>query len=251
MSRRSLFKVLDSDASSFITIAGITDTTQQSAVNTLVVDLKSNNLWSKTKAIYPFVGGSSFSHKWNLKDPRDLDEAFRLVFSGTWLHNSNGITPTAAFADTKINPALHCSINDVALSIYSRTNTDGTQIDIGTFSAPYGLYLMYKYSGGLYRCLNALQASIGTYTGNTLGCLIGSRRVVNEEVYFKNGVLFGKNSIVSTILINSSIKIGSVNGQHSTKNIAFAHVGNGLTDSECIIFSTIVQKFQTTLNRQV
>ncbi len=50
---------LDPDAQAFITAAGITDATQQSAINTLVTDLKGYGIWTKMKAIYPFVGGTS------------------------------------------------------------------------------------------------------------------------------------------------------------------------------------------------
>ena len=68
--------IIDADATTFITAAGITNLIQASAINTLVNDLKTYGLWTKMKAIYPFVGGSATSHKFNLKDPRDLDAAF-------------------------------------------------------------------------------------------------------------------------------------------------------------------------------
>lgn len=39
----------------------------EESINELVKDLKSNNLWDKMKAIYPFVGGTVSSHRFNLK----------------------------------------------------------------------------------------------------------------------------------------------------------------------------------------
>ena len=94
-----------SDAQKFILAAGITDATQKSAINTLVDDLKTYGIWSKTKAIYPMVGGTATTHKYNLKDPRDLDAAFRLSFSGGWTHSSNGALPNGitAYSDTFLN----------------------------------------------------------------------------------------------------------------------------------------------------
>ena len=56
----------DTDAQAFITAASISDSTQQTAINTLVTDLKTYNIWSKMKALYPMVGGSASTHKWNL-----------------------------------------------------------------------------------------------------------------------------------------------------------------------------------------
>ena len=53
---------VDPDAQAFITAASITNPTQQSAVNQLVVDLKGYGVWSKMKAIYPFVGGTASQH---------------------------------------------------------------------------------------------------------------------------------------------------------------------------------------------
>jgi hypothetical protein len=94
----------DADALSFITAASITDNTQKTAINTLVTDLKTYNIWTKMKALYPFVGGSAFSHKFNLKDPRDDNGAFRLLFVNGWTHSSTGALPngTDAYADTII-----------------------------------------------------------------------------------------------------------------------------------------------------
>ena len=100
---------VDPDAQAFITAAGITDPTQQSAINTLVTDLKGYNIWTKFKAIYPIVGGSASSHKFNLKDPRDLDAAFRLNYAIGVNHSSNGMVSngTSGYADTFLRPATH------------------------------------------------------------------------------------------------------------------------------------------------
>ena len=90
----------DPDAQAFITAAAITDSTQQNAINTLVIALKGYSIWTKMKAIYPIVGGVASSHKYNLKDPRDLDAAFRLTFTVGWTHSANGMTPSVAYANT-------------------------------------------------------------------------------------------------------------------------------------------------------
>ena len=58
----------DSDAQSFFTATGITDITIKSAINSLVLSAKSNGWWSKCYVIYPFVGGSSTTCSYNLKN---------------------------------------------------------------------------------------------------------------------------------------------------------------------------------------
>jgi hypothetical protein len=133
---------LDSDASAFITAAGLTDPTQKSAINTLVKDMKAAGLWTKMKAVYPMVGGTATSMKFNLKDPRDLDAAFRLTWSGGWTYSATGATPngTNAFADTKLNDSI-LTPNSSHLSFYSRTNINQAAYDIGLFNSTNGIWL--------------------------------------------------------------------------------------------------------------
>lgn len=68
--------------------------------------------WQKMKAIFGFVGGNAWKHKWNWKDMRDLDEAFRLVFNGTFSHNINGLLPTSpvSYAQTFLKPSIDLSV---------------------------------------------------------------------------------------------------------------------------------------------
>lgn len=109
--------IVDANAQAFITAANITDPTQQSAIDNLVIGLKTDGIWTNMSAIYPFVGGTASSHKWNLKDPRDLDVAYRLAFFGGWTHNANGITGngTNTYADT-------FSFSSRTIGVYSRVN---------------------------------------------------------------------------------------------------------------------------------
>jgi hypothetical protein len=107
------------------------------AVNQLVLDLKAASIWTKMKAIYPFVGGTASLHKWNLKDPRDLDAAFRLTFFGGWTHTTNGAqgNGTNSYADSFFIPSTQYSVIDnAALSVYSRTNIIEGRCEIGCFN---------------------------------------------------------------------------------------------------------------------
>jgi len=248
----------DADAQAFITAAGITDPTQQSAINQLVVDLKGYSIWTKMKALYPFVGGTSTTHKWNLKDPRDLDAAFRLVFSGGWTHSSTGATPngTNGYADTFIVPNTNLSLNSTHLSYYSRTNVVGAQVDIGVTQGGGAAYLLYSYNGSAYKGINRSESISGTTFTPTNGMLIGSRNSSTTEKYYHKG------SLVNTITVNSDIRSTSkmfvgaysnanVASGYSSKQVAFASIGDGLTDTEAANFYTAVQTFQTTLGRSI
>ena len=61
----------DADAQAFFdrvtTAGGSLSATEKTAVNQLVLDMKSYSIWSKMKAIYPMVGASSAACAQNLK----------------------------------------------------------------------------------------------------------------------------------------------------------------------------------------
>ena len=119
---------VDPDAQAYITAAGITDPTEQAAVNQLVLDLKgsgstTNNtdVWSDSYTIYPLSPTSLTAAEYNLKDPTQ---------NITWLnsptHAYTGITGngTNAYGDTNWNPTTEgVDINNAGLT-YSGEYSD-------------------------------------------------------------------------------------------------------------------------------
>jgi hypothetical protein len=246
---------VDPDAQAFITAAAITDPTQQSAINTLVVDLKGYSIWSKMQAIYPMVGGTATTHKFNLKNPLDTNAAFRLSFLGGWTHSSTGATPngTNAYADSFYNPNTNlASVNSAHISYYSRTNATGG-IEMGGGQVPL-LDLSLNYSGaGGSNCWN--MASFVTHYNLDSRCfMINTRTASNSFKVIKNGsVLVSSTGNAGATKPNANLYLGKRNYDNlwSTKECAFASIGDGLTDTEAANFYTAVQAFQTTLGRQV
>lgn len=247
----------DADAQAFITAAGITDSTQKSAIETLVTDLKGYGIWTKMKAIYPFVGGTATTHKYNLKDPQDTDGAFRLVFYGGWTHSSTGALPNGsnAYANTKYNPNVSGSLNSGHLSYYSRTNSNLTEVEIGAQSGPGSSLLEIRTSGTTYSIINS--NTYMTYSdANSLGFYKANRTASNVTNAWKNGVKLVDSSLTSSALVNNEIYLGAFNNGgnisfYSTKECAFASIGDGLTDTEAGNFYTAVNAFNTTLSRNV
>jgi hypothetical protein len=249
---------IDSDATAFITAASITDATQKSAVNTLVTDLKSASIWTKMKAIYPFVGGTASQHKFNLKDPRDLDDAFRLQFVNGWTHASTGAKPngTDAYADTKLNDNTILSLNSTHISSYLRTNVDGLNCDLGlSIGVNDDISIFSKYLNVLYPRIHNANSGI-TNTASSLGLFISNRVSSAEVRAFQNDSLklVTSNSISKA---NGNLFIGAMNRPtlttafYSPRETAFASIGDGLTDTEASNFYTAVQAFNTTLSRNV
>jgi len=259
-----IFGGFDPDAQAFITAANITNNTQRTAINQLVLDLKAYNIWSKMKAIYPFVGGTASTHKFNLKDPRDLDVAFRLVFNGGWTHSSTGALPngTNGYADTKLNASSNLGQFSTSMSYYSRTINDGPYTDAGAQQASnlsQRIVLNFKYSGVGYYDQNDTgtgRLSVNMSSINSNGLFLMSRTANNIQKAFRNGSQIGStnNNTISTLLPTSFIWLGAYNGSiptYTNRECAFATIGDGFTDTDATNLYNTVQTFQTSLSRQV
>ena len=267
---------IDADAQRFIDATQITTESLVSAVNLLVIDLKTYGIWDKMKAIYPVVGGTAFTHKFNLKDPRDSDAAFRLLFTnasgGNWIHSSTGMTPngTSDFANTYFIPNTNLNIDSTHLSFYSRTsqaNSITTEFGCSDNANELPSFAMYiKYNDGNYKGLtpdyNVTMVNVAN--SDSKGFYIDSRTANNSHKAYKNGAIFGTNTAtrVQTTLPTRFIPlsayhyVGSPPGTnlitgYSGKQCAFASIGDGLTDTEAANFYTAVQAYQTRLGRNV
>jgi hypothetical protein len=254
---------LDPDAQAFITAAAITDATQISAINQLVVSLKGASLWTKILALYPFVGGTAFAHKFNLKDPQDTDAAFRIVFSGGWVHSSNGIqmNGTNTFGDTKVAPITNLAAPaDIHVAYYSRTNGVGGA-DFGAAlnsSFTRGMWLMPRYTDNkLYTSIlgNTSVINATSYNPST-GFLMIRRNNLTNVITSQNGA----NTTLNQNFLGysgSTLTFGAINlftgtrTLYSNRQLAFGSIGLGLTDTDATNYNTIVQTFQTTLGRNV
>lgn len=252
----------DVDAKVYFDQVGISDSTQKTAINTFFNDLKTYSLWAKIKAGYLFIGGTAATHKWNFKDPRDLDAAFRLVYAGTITHDSNGFTGngTTGWADTKLNPFTNSLNDNDHLSIYIRnTGTIGT-VDIGGYNDGDRFYAIkarnsstksfmatYSFSGA--------GAFIDPDNASTPGFYIVTRRAAADAECYKNGVSTGTAGNSTQDIPSVTVGIGGLGGattkQFSNNNYAFASIGTGLTDTEAANLYTAVQAMETTLSRQI
>jgi hypothetical protein len=257
--------VSDANAQAFLDAAVITDQTQANAVNTLVTDLKTYGLWTKMKAIYPFVGGTATTHKWNLKDPRDLDAAYRLAFSGAWTHSSTGALPNGAnaYANTFFNQQGNwTSTSNGAMGLYLRTNSVGAYCDMGAGTISTGAnssIIFARYTGDVvFSGLNCTAVTPGSANTNSQGFHAVSRTNSTSYSRYKRGssTIDVTNTDAIGSNANRTIYLGAGQGvtlpeNYSNRQIAYSFLGDGLTQSEIDLYYTAVQNFQTSLSRQV
>ena len=251
----------DADAQAFITAASITDPTQISAVNTLVTGLKSNNLWTKMKAIYPVVGGNATAHSYNLVNTTQ----YQLSFSSGWTHSSTGMLPngTSAYANTGLSPSSELNLTSSHFSLYSRTNAFGSNYaNSGIYDGgnkAFNLYLKY-YNG---KRIAVMYTENNTYADggvepDSRGLFLGTRISSNDIKLYKNGSVVGSNTNTetggilptSTVYLSAANTNGSPNGvTYDNKELAFCTIGLGLDSTESTTLSTIINAFNTTLGR--
>lgn len=248
---------IDPDAQAFLNAAGITDATISAAINTLVIQLKSIGVWAKLKAVYPFVGGTATTHKFNLKNPIDSNAAFRLIFSGGWTHSANGALPngTNAYADTFFSPNTSLTTSSAHFSKYNRNNDlSGIKVDGSSETPTTQTFFQQNYTSA-----NAIigdVASLASYIpSDTRGLIATTRTASNAVKVFRNGIQIASNTSTITQIPTRTVFIGARNDGgpifYNSYQAAFASMGDGLTDTEAANYYTAVQAFQTTLNRQV
>lgn len=208
--------------------------------------------------------------KYNLKDARDLDAAFRLSFNGTWTYSKQGATPNGVngYVNTYLNQSTVLSANNLHLSYYSRTSTTANDcIEIGvnnssgaSYNPQYSLTIRNNTGNSTSTVMGDYNTNFAKVTNLTTSAYygIGTRTSSTSSKLYKNGIVIATDSSTnSTSANNYTIYIGASNNgggsgfQFSSKQTAFSTIGDGLTDTEATNLYTAVQKYQTSLSRQV
>ena len=245
----------DTDAQAFITAAAITDPTQQSAINTLVVALKGYSIWTKFTAIYPIVGGSASSHAVNLKTPG----TFNLTFATGVTHSSTGMVGngTTGYADTNFTPSINgMLLNSAHLGFYSRTDLNTYQVEMGNWDNTASTLLLIRQTGNGSVRINNGSGLVNFANTNAQGFYLSNRTASNVIKAFKNGISQVTSTLASNSLPTNIIALLAFNNYglidyYSTKQCAFASIGDGLTDTDATNLYTLVNNFQVALSRNI
>lgn len=259
-------------AINFITATGITASDQQSAINQLSYDLVNSGIMDKMFAIYPFVGGSSTTHKYNLKDSRDADLAFRLTFVGGMTHSPSGVqwNGTNGYAWTYLIPNnyyLNGAFTDLSVCIYSGSNItqNAPEISYNSSGVQPNFFFTPRYTDGSAISAFGQNPFSTVANANTLGFFFGNKinsvtsmwsrtpanvltRIINASVTNVNFILSGSNGIA--LGMNPINNVPSTYG-FSSRLIQFVTIGRSLTDSQISVFETIINNFQRNLGRSV
>lgn len=254
-----VWSAVDPDAQAFFdrvtTAGGTLSATEQTAVNTLVVQMKADGIWSKMKAVYPMVGASAAACAQNLKS-----SSFTGTFNGGWTFASTGVTPngTNGYMNTGFNPNNSLtSILSAHIAIYSRTQIrGGCDVSVNTTSE---LTIAADLNIiGIYGLSNIGTQYAGNLSPNTsIGFFLANRQsATNNKIIQGTTTLATQTATSSSTKPNANVWVGAQNNNNSytlgtSRQQAFVSIGDGLTDTEASDLYTAVQAFQTTLSRQV
>lgn len=252
--------ILDANASAFLTAAAITDATITGAVNKLVVDLKGYNIYNKFTALYPYVGGTATTHKFNLINPLDTNAAFRILWVGGVTHNANGVTGngTNGYGETYIQPSTNLILNSSHIAFWSKTNSQNANAEMGVVdgSLNAGIRVITRNASNQTQYqVNDNASTLLTSVTDSSGFYCASRTASNSRKLYKNGTAIITNTTASTTRTTATIPVLGQKTFNNTMNAylakthSFASAGEGFNDTEAANFYTAVNLFQTTLGR--
>lgn len=224
-------------------------------------NLKSIGVWDKIKALYGFVGGTAATHKWNWKDMRDLDAAFRLSWNGGVTHSNLGIKGNGGittFAETFILPSSAITLNSVHLSCYVSNELTSTGMFLGTEEGGGTLRLAGRYTDKIFFEQNDTNDTGVSYSGKTHGFWLSSRTSSNNKfVYNVNSNFIDQTKQSNSLANTRTIRLlGNNNSGASTISypslcqFGFFSIGGGLTQQQAIQMSNIITFAQGILLRQ-
>ena len=244
---------------------GIT-TSVSAATRDFFCCLQTSGLLDKMTAIYPFIGGTAGSHKFNALNPIDSDSAFRLTFNGGWTHTSEGAKPNGvnAYANTYLSGATYLDRYSLHTSSYLFTQNTQRAYDIGAQTGSGGLSTRINLSSYFTIAgINYVSFNNNTVTSDftpaplgTTGFTISNRTSDTVSKYFSNGIQIASSSVVTNGTVPYAIWIGGNNNNGSLefpspRGTGFVSIGSGLTDSEISLFNTCVETYQGALGRLI
>lgn len=256
----------DADAQAFfnaVTGGGDTlTTTEQNAVNTLVVGLKADGIWTKFDALYPFVGGTATAHKWNLINPADTDVAYRITWYGGWTHDANGVTGNDVNTGglTYYRPSAHASTSDFHMSVYCNGGNNGgnASYDFGGYDGnDWALIIEYNNSSAPFtHYINFAGSSYKTTVNNSYkGLWVGNQDLGNADFteLYQDGVRIinaGQSMVITTQYLGLGCSWRGSATDCAGRRYGLASIGYGMDGTEQGNFYDRVTTFNTSLSRQ-
>lgn len=233
--------------------------TEQLALDLLLFELMDNGLWDKISVLYPMMGDSLDTCKYNLKDPRDLDAAFRLTFynSPTVMGGGVKFNGTTQYADTHYVPSTESLPANSHICYYSLNDDSGlsAQNEFGsTWGGQFILYLRAGQTDAWVALRGGSVAVVAKGGTGTQGLWIFSNDDTTVRTHL-NGASLGTDVQGAVgAAPTTHLNLGARNGNNIPAGFADAHTGfmcwgEELSADEAVLLSTIVNRYMTSLGK--
>jgi hypothetical protein len=247
----------------FIKATGITDAALKADLDSLIIRARNHGWWDLCKVIYPFAGGTQTSCKYNLKDPRDLDAAFRISFIGsTWTFTSSSANPgDSSYGNTHFNASTQISDpNSCHLSVYSMNDNAGgnDNADIGAYdhNTATGFYLSTRTawpdsSGRPFAQISSYTMQ-GTLVNGAGYFLMTKTSAFNASFYRNSSVIKTDTAATPGNLPNLDLFLGNQNYPYggepysigfSQRGLSFATIGSGIDNNTATLMYSDISDF--------
>jgi hypothetical protein len=254
---------LDQNVRNYALAAGINDTNIINSLDTFVSQLKNNNLWNKFYALYPLLGGTADSCKWNLI----TTASFTVNYTGSFNFTNTGLSGSGITSNinTTFIPSTNAAdwATNNSYGVYVNTNVSGGY-DMGAES-PFpasptnaDTYLITRYTNDTAIFFNSSSISTASTDsrGFWFGCVSGSSGT-NMNLY-KNGTSVASKASPTTYTITKALyftandpESGPNANERTTKQYSLSFIARAFNSTEASTLNNIVQTFQTSLGRNV
>ena len=249
---------IDANAQAFITAASITDTTQIIALNTLLLQLKEKSIWSKLQAVWPMVGGTSSTMKWNLINPVDSDAAYRMTFAGAgWTFDANGVKQSdsaTTYGDTFYAANTNNNTDGMSMGIYVNGGTNAAGYDLGRYNGTDDVFVVAGYGNNTFYVNYVSTTDINTTLYTMPNGFFASNNDGTTTIGYRNGVNVCSAAETRNLTDTASFYLGNRNGgpaEPSDRRYAFVFMSKSLSATNHSDLYTAVQAYQTSLSRNV
>jgi hypothetical protein len=256
----AVYTVMDVDAKKYLDSAGINNITQRIAINRFVKSVKAQGLWNNIVSMWPLMGTTGASMKWNLKSVHDADTSFRLTYGGsTVLFSADGMQTgtTTGYANTYCTPASVTTPKNFTMGLYANNTMTASSVGMGSIGVTSNNTVFgTAWTGGAWPTWGATACDVGTLNvqGSSKGLIIISSNATRSDLY-KNGNFSGYQAYHNYPLSTYPMYLGSWNN-HGTSTtpskitIKFAFVAKtGMSATQVKQLSDDINTLQQSLGR--
>ena len=214
----------DADAQAFITAAAITDPTQQAAINNLVVGMKADGIWTKMKAVYPFVTDNRnlFSYTEDFGNAYWNRSAITITANSTTAPNgtltADSIVENTANTDHYVNvlSGLTLTASPYTLSVYSK-KAGRDWFSLGLYNGTDSKYAWFNLNTGAIGTIQSgITASIESVGNGWYRCSITRTMAAVSTNYIgfiptiaDGGGAYLGNGTTATYIWGAQLELGS------------------------------------------